>query len=83
MLELAANSVSAIQRRPNVRNSAPATDARAHQKASYCYEYYVTVFGKQVVALGLKLKELIIIHSLPQFPLADSNSAIFGKNPTT
>ena len=34
------------------------------KKASHCDKYYLTVLGKQVVALGLKLKELVII---PEF----------------
>lgn len=34
------------------------------KKASHCYKYYLTVLGKQVVALGLKLKELVIIPDL-------------------
>src|ERR1700731_1063328 len=38
------------------------------KKASHCYKYYLTVLGKQVVALGLKLKELIIIPQLAAVP---------------
>jgi hypothetical protein len=38
------------------------------KKASHCYKYYLTVFGKQVVALGLKLKELVIIPELAAAP---------------
>ena len=34
------------------------------KKASHCYKYYLTALGKQVVALGLKLKELVIIPEL-------------------
>lgn len=34
------------------------------KKASRCYKYYLTALGKQVVALGLKLKELLIIPEL-------------------
>src|SRR5262252_9250338 len=34
------------------------------KKASHCYKYYLTPLGKQVVALGLKLKELIILPQL-------------------
>jgi len=34
------------------------------KKASHCYKYYMTALGKQVVALGLKLKELVIIPEL-------------------
>lgn len=34
------------------------------EKRANCYKYYLTVLGKQVVALGLKLKELIIIPEL-------------------
>ena len=38
------------------------------KKASHCYKYYLTVLGKQVVALGLKLKELVIIPQLAAAP---------------
>jgi hypothetical protein len=38
------------------------------KKASHCYKYYLTVLGKQVVALGLKLKELVIIPELATAP---------------
>jgi hypothetical protein len=38
------------------------------KKASHCYKYYLTVLGKQVVALGLKLKELVIIPELASAP---------------
>ncbi len=34
------------------------------KKASHCYKYYLTVPGKQAVALSLKLKELVIIPEL-------------------
>jgi hypothetical protein len=34
------------------------------KKASHCYKYYLTVLGKQAVALGLKLKQLVIIPEL-------------------
>ncbi len=34
------------------------------KKAAHCYKYYLTALGKQVVALGLKLKELVIIPEL-------------------
>ena len=34
------------------------------KKASHCYKYYMTVLGKQAVALGLKLKQLVIIPEL-------------------
>ena len=40
---------------------------RAHgliKKAAHSYKYYLTAFGKQVVTLGLKLKELVIIPQL-------------------
>ena len=49
------------------------------KKACHCYKYYLTTLGKQVVALGLKLKELVIIPELAAFPY----SANFGKNLTT
>jgi hypothetical protein len=38
------------------------------KKASHCYKYYLTVLGKQVVTLGLKLKELVIIPELAAIP---------------
>jgi hypothetical protein len=38
------------------------------KKASHCYKYYLTFLGKQVVALGLKLKELVIIPELAGAP---------------
>jgi hypothetical protein len=44
---------------------------RAHgllKKASRCYKYYLTALGKEVVALGLKLKELVIIPDLAAVP---------------
>jgi hypothetical protein len=34
------------------------------KKASHCYKYYLTALGKQAVALGLKLKQLVIIPDL-------------------
>ena len=38
------------------------------KKASHCYKYYLTALGKQAVALGLKLKELVIIPELAVVP---------------
>lgn len=38
------------------------------KKASHCYKYYLTALGKRVVALGLKLKELVIIPELAALP---------------
>jgi hypothetical protein len=38
------------------------------KETSHCYKYYLTVLGKQVVALGLKLKELVIIPELAVAP---------------
>ena len=38
------------------------------KKATHCYKCYLTVLGKQVVALGLKLKELVIIPELAVAP---------------
>ena len=38
------------------------------KKASHCYKYYLTVLGRQTVALGLKLKELVIIPELAATP---------------
>jgi hypothetical protein len=34
------------------------------KKAVHCYKYYLTALGKQVIALGLKLKEMVIIPQL-------------------
>jgi hypothetical protein len=34
------------------------------KKVQHCYKYYLAVLGKQVIALGLKLKELVIIPEL-------------------
>ena len=34
------------------------------KKASHSYKYYLTTLGKQVITLGLKLKELLIIPEL-------------------
>jgi len=34
------------------------------KKASRCYKYYLTELGRQSIALGLKLKELVIIPDL-------------------
>jgi hypothetical protein len=42
---------------------------RAHgliEKGSHCYKYYLTVFGKEVVTLGLKLKNLSSFLNLRQ-----------------
>lgn len=38
------------------------------KKASHCYKYYLTALGKQVIALGLKLKELVLIPELALVP---------------
>jgi DNA-binding HxlR family transcriptional regulator len=38
------------------------------KKASHCYKYYLTALGKQVVTLGLKLKELVIVPTLATSP---------------
>ncbi|HYL73226.1 MAG TPA: hypothetical protein VEU96_03420, partial [Bryobacteraceae bacterium] len=40
------------------------------KKATHCYKYYLTTLGKQVVALVLKLKELVIIPELTVAALA-------------
>jgi len=54
------------------------------KKAAHCYKYYLTVLGKQAIALGLKLKELVIIPELAAAPSPlISNPANFGKNLTT
>ena len=42
---------------------------RLIKKIGRTYKYYLTPFGKQVIATGLKLKELIVI---PQLALAPS-----------
>jgi hypothetical protein len=34
------------------------------KKASHCYKYYLTALGKQVIAPGLKLNELVIVPEL-------------------
>jgi hypothetical protein len=34
------------------------------QKNGHTYKYYVTTFGKEVVATALKLRELVIIPQL-------------------
>ncbi|HEX2523478.1 MAG TPA: MarR family transcriptional regulator [Terriglobia bacterium] len=39
------------------------------KKVGRTYKYYVTAFGKQVIALGLKLKELYIIPALSAEPV--------------
>jgi hypothetical protein len=38
------------------------------KKANRCYKYYLTVLGRQVIALGLKLKNLLIVPELAQAP---------------
>ena len=38
------------------------------KKVGHTYKYYLTGFGKQVVALGLKLKHLYIIPALSAEP---------------
>jgi hypothetical protein len=38
------------------------------KKASHCYKYYLTALGKHAVALGFKLKELVIIPQLAAVP---------------
>lgn len=37
---------------------------RGFARMGHCYKYYLTALGKQVAALGLKLKELVIIPEL-------------------
>ena len=34
------------------------------KKASRCYKYYLTAVGQQVISLGLRLKNLVIIPEL-------------------
>jgi hypothetical protein len=38
------------------------------KKASHCYKYYLTALGKQTVALGLKIKNMLVIPELAQAP---------------
>jgi hypothetical protein len=38
------------------------------KKASHCYKYHLTTLGKQVIALGFKLKQLVIIPELAALP---------------
>ncbi len=38
------------------------------KKAAHCYKYYLTALGKHVIALGLKLKQLVIIPELATSP---------------
>ena len=38
------------------------------KKATHSYKYYLTVLGKHVVALGLKLKQLVILPELAAAP---------------
>jgi len=38
------------------------------KKARHCYKYYLTMLGKQAIATGLKLKELVIIPELAAMP---------------
>jgi len=38
------------------------------RKAGRCYKYYLTELGRQVIALGLKLKNLVIIPELAHAP---------------
>ena len=41
------------------------------KKANRCYKYYLTPLGRQVIALGLKLKNLVIVPELAQPPLTE------------
>ena len=38
------------------------------KKVSHTYKYYLTALGKQVIALGLKLKQLYIMSTLSAQP---------------
>jgi len=38
------------------------------KKVGHTYKYYLTALGKQVIPLGLKLKELFIIPTLSHAP---------------
>ncbi|MDP2998666.1 MAG: hypothetical protein Q8N47_14360, partial [Bryobacterales bacterium] len=44
------------------------------KKVGRTYKYYVTGLGKQVVALGLKLKQLYIIPTLSPAPAVEPGS---------
>jgi predicted MarR family transcription regulator len=44
------------------------------KKAGHTYNYYVTAFGKEVVATALKLRELVII---PQLLLEPPSNFVF------
>jgi hypothetical protein len=64
-----------LRRRLSDRNSGPISRTmkrlRAHgliKKIGHTYKYYLTALGKQVTALGLKLKQLYIIPSLSAEP---------------
>jgi hypothetical protein len=39
------------------------------KRAAHCYKYYLTSLGQQVIALGLKLKELVIVPELGLRPV--------------
>ena len=38
------------------------------KKANRCYKYYLTALGRQLIALGLRLKNLVIVPELAQVP---------------
>jgi DNA-binding IclR family transcriptional regulator len=43
------------------------------KRVGHTYRYYLTVPGKQVVASGLKLENLVLIPELALTPRTDSN----------
>jgi hypothetical protein len=38
------------------------------KKVGHTYRYYLTALGKQIIAAGLKLKNLVLIPQLVQAP---------------
>ena len=51
------------------------------KKIGRTYKYYLTGLGKQVIALGLKLKNLYVIPELSAVPAAESFAG-FGQDLT-
>ncbi len=50
-------------------------------KVGRTYKYYLTALGRQIIALGLKLKQLYIIPTLAPTPVCSvQNPAKFGKD---
>jgi hypothetical protein len=64
-----------LRRRLSHRNSGQISRTMKHlrvhgliKKVGRTYKYYLTALGKQIIALGLKLKKLYIIPALAQAP---------------